>query len=183
MPAERLATMLVSEVNDITYGDKAVFIITVNGPTSGTVTLSMNNKIYNGTIGATQAGKAIIIINDILPATYPYTVSFAGDATYSPASVSGTLQVVAPFIDPDDIKLVESGPNLVVIVPENICEGITVTAVFSQSGVQKANKQAVVNDGVATIDFSDLPTGTYDVTVTLPFYGTNYSQSSQVTLN
>ena len=145
------------EVDNITYGDKAVIEVTVPSDATGTVTVTIGGKPYEANV---TNGKATIIVPDLKADNYTVEASYSGDGKYASSSGSTKLEVSKAIVEPEDIKVINQHNGTVVVV---VPDGATGTVTVTMDGVPY---NATVENGMATITLPDTIAGTHAINVT-----------------
>ena len=145
------------DVDDITYGDKAIVEVSVPEDATGTVTVTIDGKDYTANV---TGGKATVIVPDLKAGNHTVDVSYSGDGKYAPSNASSGLEVAKKVVAPEDIKVVDQGNGtVVVVVPEGATGDITVT-------VDGDTYTAPIKDGIATVTLTNATPGVSDIEVT-----------------
>ncbi|WP_296881729.1 hypothetical protein [uncultured Methanobrevibacter sp.] len=140
--------------------------ISLPGDATGTVTLTINGKEY---YFAVVKGAANIIIPDLGDGNYPYTITYSGDSKYSSFTTNGTLNKVAPAIDPvitaSNVKVTYANGKYYTIkvygTDGELADGVKV--VITVKG--KTFKTLTTSNGVARFKVTNVP-GTYKMNIT-----------------
>lgn len=163
------------ELDNITYGDKAIIEVTVPDDATGTVTVTIGGKPYEANV---TNGKATIIVPDLRADNYTVEVSYSGDDKYASSSSSTGLEVSKAIVEPEDIKVIDQHNGTVVVV---VPEGATGTVTVTLGGVPY---EAPVENGMATITLPNTVPGATEIEVT--YSGdenhTGTTKTSKVTL-
>ena len=155
----KLASTTTINVSDIKVGEDAVISIAVPEITSGVVSVTVGDAIYNV---AVVDGKGTLTLSGLASGSYDVVAKFNGDDKYLASEDSAKFNVtkLASTIDiaVDNIKV---GENAVigVALPEDATGVVNVT-------VGKDSYKANVTDGVASVKINSLIAGDYKVNVT-----------------
>ncbi|WP_406535443.1 Ig-like domain repeat protein, partial [Methanobrevibacter sp.] len=142
------------EVDDITYGDKAIVEITVPSDATGNVTVTIDGKPYTANV---SNGKAVVVVPGLKAGNYTVDAVYSGDNKYKSSSNGTDLEVSKVKADINVID--QNNGTVVVVVPENATGNITVT-------VDGENYTAPIENGVATITLTNATPGVHDIEVT-----------------
>ena len=152
--------------------------ITLPSDATGTVTLSINGKVYS-TVDV-KNGQAKVVIPELANGNYQYTITYSGDSKYSPITNEGSMKVNKTTDNPSDNKTnttvfgpVISASDLTALYSSNAVFKVTVNGtdgklakntpvVFKVNGVVFANVNTDAN-GIATFTVTQVP-GKYTVT-------------------
>ena len=140
-----------ANVSDIKVGEDAVFEIEVTPGATGSVSIIINGKKYNGTL---NNGKVQISVPGLSNDTYDALVRYEGDNNYLPSNITKTLNVFKVDIEGDWFTVDQS---IVITLPSDATGKVTVNV----------NNNDIIEDviaGKATIT-PDLTPGTYPITV------------------
>ena len=153
----KVATTIDVNVENITYGENAVFEITLPDDVTGNVTIRISDNI-TVTSGVT-GGLNRIVVDNIPVGDYSVNVTYNGNDKYLTASRTVTLKVDSEIIK-DSIKVDDLGNGtLVVYVPDNATGNITVDVNGNQY-------TANIKNGTAVLTLTDETPGNYNATVT-----------------
>ena len=152
----KLASTTTVNVSDIKVGEDAVISIAVPEITSGVVSVTVGDAIYNV---AVVDGKGSLTLSGLASGSYDVVAKFNGDDKYLASEDSAKFNVakLAPTIDiaVDNIKV---GENAVISVA--LPEDATGEVIISVNG---KNYTVMTKYGMASVTISDLANGTYSV--------------------
>ena len=154
----KLASTTTVNVSDIKVGEDAVISIAVPEITSGVVSVTVGDAIYNV---AVVDGKGTLTLSGLASGSYDVVAKFNGDDKYLASEDSAKFNVtkLASTIDiaVDNIKV---GENAVISVA--LPEDATGEVIISVNG---KNYTVMTKYGMASVTISDLANGTYSVDV------------------
>ena len=154
----KLASTTTVNVSDIKVGEDAVIDISVPEITSGVVSVTVGDAIYNV---AVVDGKGSLTLSGLASGSYDVVAKFNGDDKYLASEDSAKFNVtkLASTIDiaVDNIKV---GENAVISVA--LPEDATGEVIISVNG---KNYTVMTKYGMASVTISDLANGTYSVDV------------------
>ena len=154
----KLASTITVNVSDIKVGEDAVISIAVPEITSGVVSVTVGDAIYNV---AVVDGKGTLTLSGLASGSYDVVAKFNGDDKYLASEDSAKFNVtkLASTIDiaVDNIKV---GENAVISVA--LPEDATGEVIISVNG---KNYTVMTKYGMANVTISDLANGTYSVDV------------------
>ena len=154
----KLASTTTVNVSDIKVGEDAVISIAVPEITSGVVSVTVGDAIYNV---AVVDGKGTLTLSGLVSGSYDVVAKFNGDDKYLASEDSAKFNVtkLASTIDiaVDNIKV---GENAVISVA--LPEDATGEVIISANG---KNYTVMTKYGMANVTISDLANGTYSVDV------------------
>ena len=154
----KLASTTTVNVSDIKVGEDAVISIAVPEITSGVVSVTVGDAIYNV---AVVDGKGTLTLSGLASGSYDVVAKFNGDDKYLASEDSAKFNVtkLASTIDiaVDNIKV---GENAVIGVA--LPEDATGEVIISVNG---KNYTVMTKYGMANVTISDLANGTYSVDV------------------
>ena len=154
----KLASTTTVNVSDIKVGEDAVISIAVPEITSGVVSVTVGDAIYNV---AVVDGKGTLTLSGLASGSYDVVAKFNGDDKYLASEDSAKFNVtkLASTIDiaVDNIKV---GENAVISVA--LPEDATGEVIISVNG---KNYTVMTKYGMANVTISDLANGTYCVDV------------------
>ena len=154
----KLASTTTVNVSDIKVGEDAVISIAVPEITSGVVSVTVGDAIYNV---AVVDGKGTLTLSGLASGSYDVVAKFNGDDKYLASEDSAKFNVtkLASTIDiaVDNIKV---GENAVISVA--LPEDATGEVIISVNG---KNYPVMTKYGMANVTISDLANGTYSVDV------------------
>ena len=145
---------------------------------NGSVIVSVNDKNYTV---AVVDGKGSLTLNDLAEGSYDVTATFIENDMYvGDVSDVATITVNPKYDVPMDVSAdpinVGEDANVVVSVPEAINgQNITIT-------VNGKSETVPVKDGKASAEFSDLPAGEHEITVSYAGDDTNKANSTVASL-
>ena len=152
----KLASTTTVNVSDIKVGEDAVISIAVPEITSGVVSVTVGDAIYNV---AVVDGKGTLTLSGLASGSYDVVAKFNGDDKYLASEDSAKFNVtkLASTIDiaVDNIKV---GENAVIGVA--LPEDATGEVIISVNG---KNYTVMTKYGMASVTISDLANGTYSV--------------------
>ena len=152
----KLASTTTVNVSDIKVGEDAVIDISVPEITSGVVSVTVGDAIYNV---AVVDGKGSLTLSGLASGSYDVVAKFNGDDKYLASEDSAKFNVtkLASTIDiaVDNIKV---GENAVISVA--LPEDATGEVIISVNG---KNYTVMTKYGMANVTISDLANGTYSV--------------------
>ena len=152
----KLASTTTVNVSDIKVGEDAVIDISVPEITSGVVSVTVGDAIYNV---AVVDGKGSLTLSGLASGSYDVVAKFNGDDKYLASEDSAKFNVtkLASTIDiaVDNIKV---GENAVIGVA--LPEDATGEVIISVNG---KNYTVMTKYGMASVTISDLANGTYSV--------------------
>ena len=152
----KLASTTTVNVSDIKVGEDAVISIAVPEITSGVVSVTVGDAIYNV---AVVDGKGSLTLSGLASGSYDVVAKFNGDDKYLASEDSAKFNVtkLASTIDiaVDNIKV---GENAVISV--TLPEDATGEVIISVNG---KNYTVMTKYGMASVTISDLANGTYSV--------------------
>ena len=152
----KLASTTTVNVSDIKVGEDAVISIAVPEITSGVVSVTVGDAIYNV---AVVDGKGTLTLSGLASGSYDVVAKFNGDDKYLASEDSAKFNVtkLASTIDiaVDNIKV---GENAVIGVA--LPEDATGEVIISVNG---KNYTVMTKYGMANVTISDLANGTYSV--------------------
>ena len=154
----KLASTITVNVSDIKVGEDAVIDISVPELTSGVVSVTVGDAIYNV---AVVDGKGSLILSGLASGSYDVVAKFNGDDKYlaSEDSVKFNVAKLASTIDiaVDNIKVGEDA-----VISVALPEDATGEVIISVNG---KNYTVMTKYGMASVTISDLANGTYSVDV------------------
>ena len=154
----KLASSIAVSVDDIKVGEDAVISIAVPEITSGVVSVTVGDAIYNV---AVVDGKGSLILSGLASGSYDVVAKFNGDDKYLASEDSAKFNVtkLASTIDiaVDNIKVGEDA-----VIGVALPEDATGEVIISVNG---KNYTVMTKYGMASVIISDLANGTYSVDV------------------
>ena len=152
----KLASTTTVNVSDIKVGEDAVISIAVPEITSGVVSVTVGDAIYNV---AVVDGKGSLTLSGLASGSYDVVAKFNGDDKYLASEDSAKFNVtkLASTIDiaVDNIKVGEDAV-IGVALPEDATGEVTII-------VNGKNYTVMTKYGMASVTISDLANGTYSV--------------------
>ena len=152
----KLASTTTVNVSDIKVGEDAVISIAVPEITSGVVSVTVGDAIYNV---AVVDGKGTLTLSGLASGSYDVVAKFNGDDKYLASEDSAKFNVAklasTTTVNVSDIKVGEDAV-ISVAVPEITSGVVSVT-------VGDAIYNVAVVDGKGTLTLSGLASGSYDV--------------------
>ena len=152
----KLASTTTVNVSDIKVGEDAVISIAVPEITSGVVSVTVGDAIYNV---AVVDGKGSLTLSGLASGSYDVVAKFNGDDKYLASEDSAKFNVtkLASTIDiaVDNIKVGEDAV-IGVALPEDATGGVIIS-------VNGKNYTVMTKYGMASVTISDLANGTYSV--------------------
>ena len=154
----KLASTTTVNVSDIKVGEDAVIDISVPEITSGVVSVTVGDAIYNV---AVVDGKGSLTLSGLASGSYDVVAKFNGDDKYLASEDSAKFNVakLASTIDiaVDNIKVGEDA-----VIGVALPEDATGEVIISVNG---KNYTVMTKYGMASVTISDLANGTYSVDV------------------
>ena len=154
----KLASTTTVNVSDIKVGEDAVIDISVSEITSGVVSVTVGDAIYNV---AVVDGKGSLTLSGLASGSYDVVAKFNGDDKYLASEDSAKFNVtkLASTIDiaVDNIKVGEDA-----VISVALPEDATGEVIISVNG---KNYTVMTKYGMANVTISDLANGTYSVDV------------------
>ena len=154
----KLASTTTVNVSDIKVGEDAVISIAVPEITSGVVSVTVGDAIYNV---AVVDGKGTLTLSGLASGSYDVVAKFNGDDKYLASEDSAKFNVakLASTIDiaVDNIKVGEDA-----VISVALPEDATGEVIISVNG---KNYTVMTKYGMANVTISDLANGTYSVDV------------------
>ena len=154
----KLASTTAVNVSDIKVGEDAVISIAVPEITSGVVSVTVGDAIYNV---AVVDGKGSLTLSGLASGSYDVVAKFNGDDKYLASEDSAKFNVtkLASTIDiaVDNIKVGEDA-----VIGVALPEDATGEVIISVNG---KNYTVMTKYGMASVTISDLANGTYSVDV------------------
>mgnify|MGYP004509001841 CR=1 FL=1 len=154
----KLASTTTVNVSDIKVGEDAVISIAVPEITSGVVSVTVGDAIYNV---AVVDGKGTLTLSGLASGSYDVVAKFNGDDKYLASEDSAKFNVtkLASTIDiaVDNIKVGEDA-----VIGVALPEDATGDVIISVNG---KNYTVMTKYGMANVTISDLANGTYSVDV------------------
>ena len=152
----KLASTTTVNVSDIKVGEDAVISIAVPEITSGVVSVTIGDAIYNV---AVVDGKGSLTLSGLASGSYDVVAKFNGDDKYLASEDSAKFNVtkLASTIDiaVDNIKVGEDA-----VIGVALPEDATGEVIISVNG---KNYTVMTKYGMASVTISDLANGTYSV--------------------
>ena len=152
----KLASTTTVNVSDIKVGEDAVISIAVPEITSGVVSVTVGDAIYNV---AVVDGKGSLTLSGLASGSYDVVAKFNGDDKYLASEDSAKFNVtkLASTIDiaVDNIKVGEDA-----VIGVALPEDATGEVIISVNG---KNYTVMTKYGMASVTISDLANGTYSV--------------------
>ena len=152
----KLASTTTVNVSDIKVGEDAVIDISVPEITSGVVSVTVGDAIYNV---AVVDGKGTLTLSGLASGSYDVVAKFNGDDKYLASEDSAKFNVtkLASTIDiaVDNIKVGEDAV-IGVALPEDATGEVTII-------VNGKNYTVMTKYGMASVTISGLASGSYDV--------------------
>ena len=152
----KLASTTTVNVSDIKVGEDAVISIAVPEITSGVVSVTVGDAIYNV---AVVDGKGSLTLSGLASGSYDVVAKFNGDDKYLASEDSAKFNVtkLASTIDiaVDNIKVGEDAV-ISVALPDDATGEVTII-------VNGKNYTVMTKYGMASVTISDLANGTYSV--------------------
>ena len=152
----KLASTTTVNVSDIKVGEDAVISIAVPEITSGVVSVTVGDAIYNV---AVVDGKGFLTLSGLASGSYDVVAKFNGDDKYLASEDSAKFNVtkLASTIDiaVDNIKVGEDA-----VIGVALPEDATGEVIISVNG---KNYTVMTKYGMASVTISDLANGTYSV--------------------
>ena len=152
----KLASTTTVNVSDIKVGEDAVISIAVPEITSGVVSVTVGDAIYNV---AVVDGKGTLTLSGLASGSYDVVAKFNGDDKYLASEDSAKFNVtkLASTIDiaVDNIKVGEDA-----VISVALPEDATGEVIISVNG---KNYTVMTKYGMANVTISDLANGTYSV--------------------
>ena len=154
----KLASTTTVNVSDIKVGEDAVISIAVPEITSGVVSVTVGDAIYNV---AVVDGKGSLTLSGLASGSYDVVAKFNGDDKYLASEDSAKFNVtkLASTIDiaVDNIKVGEDA-----VIGVALPEDATGEVIISVNG---KNYTVMTKYGMASVTISDLANGTYSVDI------------------
>lgn len=167
---------IVVNVNNIRYGEDALFDIVLANGATGTVTVSVGNKINSSEV---KNGKARIAISGLVKGDHNYTVTYSGDNIYKKDTKSGIVSV-------EKIEFtfnVQSDDTVYAGYPvEFVVSGVPMDAngkISVEAG--EFSNFTVVNNGQAKVILNGLKENNY--TATIRYYDDNNYMANPKTVS
>ena len=152
----KLASSIAVSVDDIKVGEDAVISIAVPEITSGVVSVTVGDAIYNV---AVVDGKGSLTLSGLASGSYDVVAKFNGDDKYLASEASAKFNVAklasTTTVNVSDIKVGEDAV-ISIAVPEITSGVVSVT-------VGDAIYNVAVVDGKGSLTLSGLASGSYDV--------------------
>ena len=153
----KVASSTSVTVSDIIVGDDAVISIAVPEISSGVVSVTIGDAVYNVAI---VDGKGTLIVSNLIAGTYDVVVKFAGDNKYLASENTAKLTVskVSDYNVAVGIEDIIEGENatVTVVVPDDGGGEVIIT-------IDGKEYKGSVDKGVAKVIIPDLKEGTYKV--------------------
>ena len=145
-------------VSNITYGNNATVIVTVNNKATGSVTINVNGNDHTATI---INGKATFNVPDLAAGDYTVAIKYGGDGNFTGADISAEFTVSKLNADMNVIvsNITYGSDETITVTVNNKATGTVTIAVNG-----KDYTEAIVN-GKATFNVSGLAAGNYTVAV------------------
>ena len=144
--------------DDITYGNAALILVTLQNQTTGNITFKVDNRTYYRTVNNSSCS-----INGLNAGTYNVTVTYSGDAIYKNATlhITLTVQKAEPSISVNPINSTYYGEDVIItaILPNDATGTLTTI-------VDGTNYTAIITSGLATFNITGLNAGTYNTNIT-----------------
>lgn len=151
---------IVVNVNNIGQGEDAVFNIILSNNATGTVTVSVDNRINSSEV---KNGQARIAISGLVKGDYNYTVTYSGDAIYRQDTKLGIISVekIAFTFNVQSDETVYAGRPV-----EFVVAGLPMDAT-GKIGVEVGDlfNFTIVNNGQAKVILNGLKVNNYTATI------------------
>nr|WP_278459411.1 Ig-like domain repeat protein [Methanobrevibacter smithii] len=152
----KLASTTTVNVSDIKVGEDAVISIAVPEITSGVVSVTVGDAIYNV---AVVDGKGTLTLSGLASGSYDVVAKFNGDDKYLASEDSAKFNVTklasTTTVNVSDIKVGEDA-----VIGVALPEDATGEVIISVNG---KNYTVMTKYGMASVTISDLANGTYSV--------------------
>jgi hypothetical protein len=147
-------------VNNIRYGENAVFNITLANDATGNVTVSVNNKNASSEV---KNGQTTISVSGLTKGDYEYVVTYSGDDVYALKVFSGQISVDKSEFTfdvelNDTYHVGDSVEFIVTSFPSGASGKVNVT-------IGNAYEYSFVSNGLVRVVFNGLKTGNYTAIV------------------
>ena len=153
----KIDSCTIINVSDILVGENAIINIIVPKISSGVVSLTIGNAVYNVAI---IDGKGLLAVPDLIAGDYKVIAKFIGDDKYlaSENTTNFTVSKVSDYNITVDIVDIIKGENATIIVttPRDSNGEVIVT-------INGKDYNGTVVNGVAKVIIPDLDEGTYNV--------------------
>ena len=171
-------TPISASANEIIVGETLIVTITVPNTATGNVSVVIKGNSYNGTV---NAGKAIVKVDNLPVGNYTAEINYVGDNNYSANKTSLEFKI--------DEKITPN-PDNAFVIPDTGSANPTysinlenATGNFTVYVDGKEYQTVALVDGKATINVTDLPSGSHNITVAYSGDGRFAPISKNVTVN
>lgn len=163
-------------VNNIRYGQNAIFNIALPADATGTVTVNVNDKTNSS---AVKNGRATISISGLIKGDFKYTVAYSGDSIYSSSAKSGVVSVEKVEFE-FAVQPVETGyvGNSVEFIITNLPSQASGKVLVEVAGLSNYSN---VGNGQSKVIINGLKEGSY--TATVSYYDDNYYMANPKTVS
>ncbi|WP_405297567.1 Ig-like domain repeat protein, partial [Methanobrevibacter sp.] len=171
-------TPISASANEIIVGETLIVTITVPNAATGNVSVIIKGNSYNGTV---NAGKAIVKVDNLPIGNYTAEINYVGDNNYSANKTSLEFEIdeqIAP--NPDNAFVI---PDTGTANPTFSINLENATGNFTVYVDGKEYKTVALVEGKATINVTDLPSGSHNITVAYSGDGRFAPISKNVTVN
>ena len=172
---------LDAKSTNITVGDDAVLNITFDKAASGTVTISIGNKVYD-VLPTGNEGRLSVSIPGLTYGNYSFEIKYSGDMRFKQSTVKLNISVSKEDIPVDNQTIVipdvvDSSPTFSINLPSDATGNFTVYV----DG--KEFKTVALVDGKASINVDNLASGNHEIELVYSGDGKYSSISKEVTIN
>ena len=164
------------KTSNITVGEDLILNITLNSDAKGNVTVTIDNKSYNGSL---VNANAIIRIANLTSGVHNITVTYNGDKNYNSTKISTAVTVSKKASNMTIVtNNITYGNNLVLNITVSDKSHGNVTCIINNT-----KYTAILTDGNAVLTISNLSAGSYSVNITYNGDENHNASSSKVTVS
>ncbi|SDA52334.1 polymorphic outer membrane protein repeat-containing protein [Methanobrevibacter millerae] len=149
----KVPSTVSAHADNITVGEKAIIEIIVPADATGNVTVTLDHKDYNVSVGG---GKGILVVPGLKVGNYTVDVKYLGDRKYEDSSNATKFSVNKIKTD---MEVIDNGNGTVtIVIPGNATGNVTVV-------VENKTFNGTVVNGTVTINLTNVTPGVHNITV------------------
>ena len=160
---ERQDCQLDVKADNITVGEDAILNITFDKSASGTVTISIGDKVYD-VLPTGNDGMLSVSISGLSYGNYSFEIKYSGDMRFIESSVKLNVSVSKEDIPVDNQTIVipdvvDSSPTFSINLPEDATGNFTIYVDGKEYGT------VALKDGKASISVENLASGSHKISI------------------